>query len=93
MTVAEILAHHSLNWDECNCGIRFVPEDMSESVTELWSEHAEAEIRKAFTIANKGPHHYMNAGGFCHAGDAFESGTGFIALYIEAPVAKQEVPW
>lgn len=27
------------------------------------------------------PHHYMNADGTCHAGDIFEAGTGFVALY------------
>lgn len=27
------------------------------------------------------PHHYMNADGTCHAGDAFESGTGLVVLY------------
>lgn len=27
------------------------------------------------------PHHYMNADGFCHAGDMFEAGTDYVVLY------------
>ena len=34
------------------------------------------------------PHHYMNVDGFCHAGDMFEAGTDFIALYKAEDMAN-----
>lgn len=34
------------------------------------------------------PHHFMNADGFCHAGDMFEAGTAWIALYATEALAE-----
>lgn len=34
------------------------------------------------------PHHFMNTDGFCHAGDAFEHGTDFIALFTAEQLAS-----
>lgn len=34
------------------------------------------------------PHHYMNADGFCHAGDMFEAGTEHVVLYTAEELVR-----
>lgn len=78
-TLEEIIGEHTPNWEDakdCSCGWIWDIATLPHVYEDCWAAHVAAEIRKAMK-----PHHYMNAGGFCHAGDMFEQGTPFIAVY------------